>query len=101
MSRGVGTIMMTHIMNLAKAANVPLQAHFIHNGRNRLMYITYKFGGFTINTTNGIVILENKLQNINHFLIMWIFVLLILPSRPDRFSKAFAWINLLVKTCQV
>lgn len=68
MSRGVGTIMMTHIMNLAKAANVPLRAHFISNDRNRLMYVTYKFGGFTeIDTQDNLVIFENTLQDIQPF----------------------------------
>lgn len=68
MSRGVGTIMMTHLMNLAKAAGVPLRAHFVPNGRNRMMYITYKFGGFTeIETHDNLVILENTLQDIQPF----------------------------------
>lgn len=68
MSRGVGTIMMTHIMNLAKAAGVSLRAHFIPNGRNRLMYITYKFGGFTeIANEDNLVIFENSLQAIQPF----------------------------------
>ena len=68
MSRGVGTIMMTHIMNLAKAAGVPLRAHFVPNGRNRMMYITYKFGGFNeVETQGDLVILENPLQEIQPF----------------------------------
>lgn len=68
MSRGVGTIMMTHIMNLAKAAGVPLRAHFVPNGRNRMMYITYKFGGFNeVETQGDLVILENTLQEVQPF----------------------------------
>ena len=68
MSRGVGTIMMTHIMNLAKAAGVPLRAHFVPNGRNRMMYITYKFGGFTeIATEDSLIIFEHTLQDIQPF----------------------------------
>lgn len=68
MSRGVGTIMMSHIMNLAKEANVPLRAHFVPNGRNRMMYITYKFGGFNeIDTQGDLIILENTLQEIQPF----------------------------------
>lgn len=46
MSRGVGTIMLTHILNLARDQNVSLRAEFISNERNRLMYMTYKFNGF-------------------------------------------------------
>lgn len=68
MSRGVGTIMMTHIMNLAKAAGVPLRAHFVPNGRNRMMYITYKFGGFNeVDTQGDLAILENTLEQIQPF----------------------------------
>ncbi|MCP5097299.1 MAG: HAD-IIIC family phosphatase, partial [Chloroflexi bacterium] len=46
MSRGVGTIMMSYIMQQATAAGVRLCAEFMPNGRNRMMYVTYKFGGF-------------------------------------------------------
>lgn len=68
MSRGVGTIMMTHIMNLAKAASVPLRAHFVSNDRNRLMYVTYKFGGFVeVETQDHLIILENNLEHIQPF----------------------------------
>lgn len=68
MSRGVGTIMMSHLMNLAKAAGVPLRAHFVPNGRNRMMYITYKFGGFNeVDTQGDLVILENTLEQIQPF----------------------------------
>lgn len=68
MSRGVGTIMMSYIMSKAKPANVPLRAHFIPNGRNRMMYVTYKFGGFEEVAKDGdLVILENKLGQIQPF----------------------------------
>jgi FkbH-like protein len=46
MSRGIGTIMLTHILNLAREQNVSLRAEFISNERNRMMYMTYKFNGF-------------------------------------------------------
>lgn len=46
MSRGVGTVMLNYIMHLAKKENVRLQAEFVPTDRNRMMYITYKFGGF-------------------------------------------------------
>lgn len=65
MSRGVGTIMMSHIMNQAKAAGACLRAEFIPNGRNRMMYVTYKFGGFNeIDQKGDLVILENDLRHI-------------------------------------
>ncbi|CAG0937723.1 methoxymalonate biosynthesis protein [Thermoflexales bacterium] len=68
MSRGVGTIMIGYIMSKAKQANVPLRAHFIPNGRNRMMYVTYKFGGFKEVEKNGdLAILENDLSQIQAF----------------------------------
>ena len=46
MSRGVGTIMLNHILQLAKDAGVKVRAEFLSNNRNRMMLVTYKFGGF-------------------------------------------------------
>ena len=67
-SRGVGTIMINHIMNLAKKANVPLHAEFIPNNRNRMMYVTYKFGGFKeIGKQGDMVIFANDLSHIQPF----------------------------------
>jgi FkbH-like protein len=46
MSRGVGNVMLTEIVRLAQAAGRPLEAEFAETGRNRLMYVTYRFAGF-------------------------------------------------------
>ena len=46
MSLGVGTIMMNHLLKLAREAGVSLQAEFIANQRNRMMLITFKLAGF-------------------------------------------------------
>lgn len=68
MSRGVGTIMMNHIMELALAAGVRFRAEFRHNGRNRMMYVTYKFGGFREAEHRGdLILLEHDLQGIQPF----------------------------------
>ncbi|MBN3958476.1 HAD family hydrolase [Nostoc sp. NMS8] len=65
MSRGVGTIMMNHIMSMAKSNNVRLVAEFVPNERNRMMYISYKFAGFKETANNNdSVILENDLSRI-------------------------------------
>lgn len=65
MSRGAGTILINHIMRLANAAGVKLRAEFIPNDRNRMMYITYKFGGFAeVEEKDGMVIFENSLEQI-------------------------------------
>lgn len=59
MSRGVGTVFMNYIVNEARKHDVRLIAEFIHNDRNRMMYVSYKFGGFKdIGENDGVNILE-------------------------------------------
>ena len=68
MARGVGTIMMNYIMSRAKEANVRLRAEFVPNGRNRMMYVTYRFGGFSEVEKHGdLIVLENDLAQIQAF----------------------------------
>lgn len=65
MSRGVGTMMLNHIMSMALKAGVKLRAEFISNDRNRMMYITYKFAGFKeVEEKDNLTILENNLEQI-------------------------------------
>jgi FkbH-like protein len=45
-SRGVGTILLNHIVEEARRRGVVLRAIFVPNDRNRMMYVTYKFAGF-------------------------------------------------------
>ena len=68
MSRGVGTLMITHLLNLAKRAGVELQAEFISTDRNRMMYVTYKLGGFKeIDRRGDVSILKHNLNQIPPF----------------------------------
>jgi FkbH-like protein len=68
MSRGVGTILINHIMKLAKAAGIKLRAEFMPNGRNRMMYVSYKFAGFRqVEQRGELVIFENDLSRIQDF----------------------------------
>jgi FkbH-like protein len=68
MSRGVGSIMLGHIMNLARSNNVRLRAEFIPNGRNRMMDITYRLTGFhEREEIGGLIVLESDLANIRSF----------------------------------
>jgi FkbH-like protein len=68
MSRGVGTIMINHIMHMAQRAGVRLRAEFISNNRNRMMYITYKFGGFReVEKIDDLIVFENDLSHIQPF----------------------------------
>ncbi|WEG19165.1 HAD-IIIC family phosphatase (plasmid) [Alkalihalophilus pseudofirmus] len=63
MSRGVGTVMLNHLINLAKEAGVQLQAEFKKTDKNRMMYITYKFAGFNeIQQEEDFIIFENSLD---------------------------------------
>lgn len=65
MSRGVGSIVMNYIMNQAKQAGVTLRAEFVSNDRNRMMYVTYKFGGFQEIEQNGdLIVFEHTLESI-------------------------------------
>jgi FkbH-like protein len=58
MARGVGTVLLSHIMQTAKGMNKTLRADFRHTGKNRMMYIALKFAGFRpveSNTQDGVV----------------------------------------------
>jgi FkbH-like protein len=67
-SRGVGTVLLNHAMRLAGAAGARFQAEFVHTGRNRMMYLTYKMAGFREvdggNEADGVVLLESSLDHI-------------------------------------
>lgn len=68
MSRGVGAILINHILKLAKDNNVTLRAEFVSNDRNRMMYVTFKFAGFKeISRQGDMVLLENDLNHIQPF----------------------------------
>jgi FkbH-like protein len=65
MSKGVGTIMINHILAEAKRAGARLVAEFVSNDRNRMMYVTYKFAGFKeIDRRGEVAVLENDLEHI-------------------------------------
>ena len=68
MSRGVGTIMMSHVMRTAKEAGARLRAEFRANGRNRMMEVTYRFGGFREVERDGeLIVFEHDLAAIQPF----------------------------------
>lgn len=66
MSRGVGSVLLTHIMQRAKSCGVHLLADFRKTERNRMMYIAYRFANFKNNggDEEGIITLENDLSQI-------------------------------------
>ncbi|HEV2847333.1 MAG TPA: HAD-IIIC family phosphatase [Thermoanaerobaculia bacterium] len=60
MSKGVGTIMIHHVLRMAKEAGVRLRAEFVSNDRNRQMLITYRFAGFKeVERAGEVSIMEN------------------------------------------
>jgi FkbH-like protein len=59
MSRGVGTVLLGHIVERALAAGARVRADFVATGKNRLMLITYKFMGFTeVESRDGVTTFE-------------------------------------------
>ena len=68
MSRGVGSVLLAHLIRQAAAAGVRLRAEFVPTSRNRSMYVTYKFAGFREITTDGeISVLEHDLARVPGF----------------------------------
>ncbi len=69
MSRGVGTVMVNYIMGQAKEHGAQrLQAEFVSTDRNRLMLVTYRFGGFKqVGQDGNLLILESNLNQIQAF----------------------------------
>ena len=68
MSRGVGSILLSFIMRMAREEGAQLRADFIPNGRNRIMHVTYKFAGFKeVGKVGELTILENNLTRIQPF----------------------------------
>ncbi|HET8842177.1 MAG TPA: hypothetical protein VFN35_11955, partial [Ktedonobacteraceae bacterium] len=65
---GVGTIMVNYILRLAKEQGVRLQAEFVSTDRNRMMLVTYRFGGFKQVSQDGNVLLfEHDLSQLQAF----------------------------------
>lgn len=69
MARGVGSVLMSYILNEAKKAGKPLLADFRQTDRNRQMYIAYKFGNFREikNDGAGNIVFENDLSFIQAY----------------------------------
>jgi FkbH-like protein len=58
-ARGIGTVLLDHVLSDAAAAGVPLRGDFVDTGRNRAMYLTYRLAGFQeLARTAGTVRLE-------------------------------------------
>lgn len=65
MSRGVGGALITLLRQQAREAGVRLLAEFRATDRNRMMYITYKFAGFSeVSEADGHALMEADLVSI-------------------------------------
>lgn len=64
MSLGVGTVLLSYVMNEAKQRGKKLRADFKHTGRNRPMYITFKMSNFkeVVASPGDDIVLENDLS---------------------------------------
>ncbi len=60
MSRGVGGVLLGHVVSTARDAGVRLRAEFVPTDRNRAMFVTYKFAGFReVGRSGGLTELEH------------------------------------------
>jgi FkbH-like protein len=65
MSRGVGTVLLNHVMRTARDQGVRLCADFVPTSRNRVMYVTYRFAGFAeAGERDGVTVLESDLGQV-------------------------------------
>jgi FkbH-like protein len=80
-SRGVGTILLTYILCLARDAGVRLLAEFKSNDRNRMMFITYRMAGFCeVGTEDGVLLLENSFEHVSAFPL---YIKVVLPGQSN------------------
>jgi FkbH-like protein len=52
-SRGVGAVLLNHIIREALRHKVRLQADFVRTKRNRMMHVAYRFAGFRVVGSDG------------------------------------------------
>lgn len=68
MSRGVGGVLISHILQRARESVGRVRADFVPNERNRMMYVTYRFAGFKeIGQAGAGRVMENDLLRIQPF----------------------------------
>ncbi len=69
MSRGVGTVLMSYLMEEAKKSGKKMLADFRKTERNRMMHVSYKFSNFKEirSDDEGNIVFENDLSTIQEF----------------------------------
>ncbi|GMQ56622.1 HAD-IIIC family phosphatase [Vallitalea sediminicola] len=65
MSRGIGTILLNYIMNMAQTADRELYAKFITTQKNKMMQLTYNLAGFKVfENKEDYTLMKNDLSRI-------------------------------------
>ncbi|WP_113672067.1 HAD-IIIC family phosphatase [Vallitalea guaymasensis] len=65
MSRGIGTILLNYIMDMAQTANRELYAKFIQTEKNKMMQLTYNLAGFKVfEKKEDFILMKNDLSRI-------------------------------------
>jgi len=65
LTRGVGTVLLGHILRRARRNEVRLRAIFVPTDRNKQMFVTYRFAGFRqLSEHAGSILLEHELTRI-------------------------------------
>lgn len=68
MSRGVGMILLGHVLMLARDSGARLLAEFRTTDRNRMMLVTYRFAGFQeLERKGDLVVFHHDLEEIQPF----------------------------------
>lgn len=65
MTRGIGSVLLVHIIKIALERHKRLLADFVDTGRNRVMYITYKLMGFEENDSE--ILSEDEKRSVLEF----------------------------------
>ncbi|MBL0388670.1 HAD-IIIC family phosphatase [Tumebacillus sp. ITR2] len=68
LSRSVGSVFLTYLMQSAKEAGKKFRADFRQTERNRMMFVTYRFAGFReVSNEAGMTLLEHDLAVISPY----------------------------------
>ena len=65
LSRGVGSVLLNHVMHRTREAGRRLRAELVPNERNRVMMVTLRFAGFReVDRDGDVVVLESDLARV-------------------------------------
>ncbi len=66
MSRGIGAVLLNHVIARSKEAGVRLLGEFVPTERNRVMLVAYRFAGFSVTRErpDGVTVYEHTSQTV-------------------------------------